>query len=403
MTPYQPTPASTTGARKPRDLRLDLARGLTMLIILVAHIPANAWAEFIPARMGFSSGAEAFVLCSGLASGLAFGGVYSRKGWGAGTSRIARRVGQLWLIQMLAFAGFAALLLSLDRLSDSTELEQRYALSALIAAPAEMVAALATLRYVPIYFDILPLYIVLLAATPLVVLLAKNSPRLLLGIMSAFWLMAQTGQFNLPANPLTGAGWYFNPLAWQFLFFAGFGMTAGWFPVPRRTPFRMALALVIVIGSVPLTFWPFHDAFPMLGDAYTAIYPADAITRLHPLRLIHVLALAWLFAKLLEGQGEMLSRPVVAPLIAVGQQALPTFIAGVFLSALGGVALDHIGRGDMSVAVVNLTGMALLVLVAYVARSSKRLAAGFSSSTLQNSHLPPPLQKEPKSCPVTPI
>jgi hypothetical protein len=84
-------------ARPKRDGRLDLARGVTMLIIFVAHVPANPWADYIPARMGFSSGAEAFVLCSGLACGIAFGGTFRREGWLAGTRRVARRIGQLWL------------------------------------------------------------------------------------------------------------------------------------------------------------------------------------------------------------------------------------------------------------------------------------------------------------------
>lgn len=375
MTDAAPTNGHPGRVRKPRDPRLDLARGLTMLIIFVAHVPANAWADFIPARMGFSSGAETFVLCSGLASGLAFGGVYARKGWRDGNLRIARRVGQLWLIQVLAFAAFAALMLGLDRVLSGDALQQRYALSGLVAAPVEMLAALATLRYVPVYFDILPLYMVLLAAVPLVVMLARISPRLLFGVSFGLWLLAQTGQFNLPANPDTGASWYFNPLAWQFLFFTGFAVTAGWFPVPARTPARMALAFAIILGSVPLTFWPIHDAFPWLRDLYTAIYPANAITILHPLRLIHVLTLGWLFAVLLKDHGEALSGRLFRPLVAVGQQALSTFIAGVFLSALAGVALDLMGYGTLALALVNLSGMLALVLVAYAARAIKGRAS----------------------------
>lgn len=397
-----PVPGLASAPRKPRDLRLDLARGLTMLIIFVAHVPANAWAEYIPARMGFSSGAEAFVLCSGLASGLAFGGVYARKGWGAGNGRIAHRVVQLWMIQILAFCGFAVLLLGLDRVLGGAALEQRYALSSVIAAPAEMLAALATLRYVPIYFDILPLYILLLAATPLVVLLARVSPWLVLSLSAGLWLLAQTGFPHLPANPQTGASWYFNPLAWQLLFFGGFGVTAGWFPVPRRTPLRMALALGVVLGSVPLTFWAFHDAVPALHDLYVAIYPADAITRLHPLRLLHVLALAWLFAMLLEPHGAALAHKFFAPLVAVGQQALPTFIAGVFLSALAGVVLDLAGRGALAVTLVNLAGMACLVLVAYAARAIKRpvprAATPLPDLPASSIHIPQHRPKEPKTC-----
>ena len=47
--------------KRPRDERLDVFRGLTMLIIFVAHLPDNSWNAWIPARFGFSSGAELFV------------------------------------------------------------------------------------------------------------------------------------------------------------------------------------------------------------------------------------------------------------------------------------------------------------------------------------------------------
>jgi hypothetical protein len=357
--------------RKPRDLRLDLARGLTMLIIFVAHVPANTWADWIPARMGFSSGAEAFVLCSGLASGLAFGGAYRRQGWQAGTGRIARRIGQLWLIQILAFAAFAGLMLCIDATLGGSLYRTRYELGAIAADPLGLLGAVAILAHVPPFFDILPLYILLLGATPFVVLLARRSPATLMALSITLWLVAQAAPFNLTANAVTGGGWYFNPLAWQLLFFIGFGVTAGWVPVPCATPPRIAIAAAVLILSFALTFHGVHALIPELRGIYEAIYPADAITTLHPLRLIHVLALGWLFAMLLAPRGDVIARPAFAPLVLVGQQALPTFIAGIFLSALAGVLLDEVGRAPGLVALVNLGGMALLVGVALVARSLK--------------------------------
>src|SRR6516165_11275811 len=79
-----------------RDLRLDVFRGLAMLIIFVAHVPGNSWADYIPARFGFSSAAEMFVFCSGCASAIAFGSVFARRGWAIGTIRIAYRIWQLY-------------------------------------------------------------------------------------------------------------------------------------------------------------------------------------------------------------------------------------------------------------------------------------------------------------------
>src|SRR3954466_3049487 len=81
-------------AKRPRDPRLDVFRGVGMLIILVAHIPGNAWAVHLPARFGFSDATEIFVFCSGVASTCTFGRVFDSAGWSIRTARILHRVWQ---------------------------------------------------------------------------------------------------------------------------------------------------------------------------------------------------------------------------------------------------------------------------------------------------------------------
>ena len=53
---------------KYRDPRLDFFRGMAMFVILLAHTPGNTWTLWVPARFGFSDGADLFVFCSGMAS-----------------------------------------------------------------------------------------------------------------------------------------------------------------------------------------------------------------------------------------------------------------------------------------------------------------------------------------------
>ncbi|HRE21974.1 MAG TPA: OpgC domain-containing protein, partial [Rhabdaerophilum sp.] len=81
-----------------------------MLIIFVAHMPGNSWFNFIPARFGFSSAAELFVFCSGLASSFAFGRVFRKNGWLAGTRRILFRIWQVYW----AHIGLALVLMTLS-------------------------------------------------------------------------------------------------------------------------------------------------------------------------------------------------------------------------------------------------------------------------------------------------
>ncbi|MGB0904763.1 MAG: OpgC domain-containing protein, partial [Mangrovicoccus sp.] len=79
-----------------RDPRLDFFRGIAMFIILFAHIPGNWWTLWIPARFGWSDATEIFVFCSGMASAIAFGGAFARKGWWLGTARVAFRIWQVY-------------------------------------------------------------------------------------------------------------------------------------------------------------------------------------------------------------------------------------------------------------------------------------------------------------------
>lgn len=69
-----------------------------MFSILIAHITANPWTLWIPARFGFSDAPEMFVFCSGMASAIAFGSVFRRSGWLMGALQIAHRIWQLYWV-----------------------------------------------------------------------------------------------------------------------------------------------------------------------------------------------------------------------------------------------------------------------------------------------------------------
>ena len=79
-----------------RDPRLDFFRGIAMFIILIAHVPNDWLALWIPARFGFSDATETFVFCSGMASAIAFGRVFRTRGLAMGTARVGFRVWQVY-------------------------------------------------------------------------------------------------------------------------------------------------------------------------------------------------------------------------------------------------------------------------------------------------------------------
>ena len=125
------------------------------------------------------------------------------------------------------------------------------------------------------------------------------------------------------------------------------------------------------ILSVPFNFWAFTDAFPVLVDLQVAAFPLNTWTNVHPVRIIHFLALAYLTLSLLERARWLLDTQAAKVLVLVGTQSLPAFLACTALAWIAGIALDMAGRDMATVALVNVAGLAGVVAAAWVARLFK--------------------------------
>lgn len=364
MSTARPTP-------RVRDPRLDFFRGLAMFIIVIAHTPGNPWARWIPARFGFSDATEIFVFCSGMASAIAFGATFARRGFWIGTARVLFRSWQVYWAHIGTFFVIAALMVWLNSFEG---LERNYVsqlnLIPFFRDPAANLVGLMTLTYVPNYFDILPMYLVILMMMPLMIGLAHIHPALAGLTAITIWLAAFNGLLSLPAEPWSERTWFFNPFGWQLLFFTGFAFMAGWLRPPPVHAALIALALVVVLVILPLAHFRFLNAVPDLRATEIALRPYKAKTELGPLRILHFLALAYLAWVAVGPMGARLSAGVwwprvVAVIRKVGQQSLAIFVSGLVLSRLLGVALDHFGRETLPVALVNLVGIATVIGLAY--------------------------------------
>ena len=150
----QSAPTANMTLATMRDPRLDFYRGIAMFIILIAHTPGNFWALWIPARFGFSDATEIFVFCSGMASAIAFGKAFEKRGWFLGTARVAYRVWQVYWAHIAVFFVIALLMVVLN----ATELFKKDYIGSLNLWPffkdtAPNLIGLMTLTYVPNYFD----------------------------------------------------------------------------------------------------------------------------------------------------------------------------------------------------------------------------------------------------------
>ena len=333
------TPSTTPRSAPPkgRDLRLDLFRGCAMIIILVAHIPFNRLSNYIPARYGWSDAADIFVFCSGFASALAFGQVFVQRGWAMGTARVAYRIWQVYWAHLGLFFVVAASMAALDLSGIFVRygsFEKSYVeavnLVMFFDAPMAGLVGLTTLTYVPNYFDILPMYLVILAMLPAMMALARVHPALAMGASVALWAVAQTNVLALPAEPWSDRPWFFNPFGWQILFFTGFAFGRGWLPAPPVSRVLIAVAVAYLLVSIPFGRWQIWTQVDWIRDWRDANAVLFSKTNVGILRYLHFIALAYLAVILVGPRGvrlqptgtgplPVLARAVIAQVVKIGQ------------------------------------------------------------------------------------
>lgn len=354
--------------KRPRDLRLDFFRGIGMLIILLAHIPDDGWALWIPARFGFSDATEMFVFQSGMASAIAFGSTYDRQGATALIARVGHRIWQIFWAHIAVFVVVVVIMVLAGTRYDGVTYVESLNLVPFMKDPGGLLVGLLTLTYVPNYFDILPMYIVILALMPLMIFASNVHRYLPLALMVALWSATQFGLTRLPAEPWSDRPWFFDPFGWQLLFYSGFFLMRGTLPSPGYDRRLMVLAVAIVIVTVPFAWVHFHAVHPFFQRAAEQIAPLTDKTDFGLLRFIHFLALCYIAVHLVGEKGARLRGRVVRVLTVVGQQSLAVFITGIVIAQPIGIALDHAGRTTSAEVIGNLFGFATLIAAAYLVR-----------------------------------
>jgi hypothetical protein len=390
--------ASATAAKaaKPattRDPRLDFFRGIAMFIILIAHTPGNFLTSWIPARWGFSDATEIFVFCSGMASAIAFGRAYDVVGWRLGTARVGFRVWQVYWAHVGLFFATLALVVFLTDLDITTRNYWGQLNLWMIFVESEkwtnpdILLSFMTLRWVPNYFDILPMYMVVLAMMPLLMALARVHLGLVAATVIGMWLMAQTAltsalglpDIGFPAEPWTDRQWFFNPFGWQLIFFTGFAFMRGWLPKPPVHPILIGLALIIVLANIPLSNIGVRElGFDWAREWRIENRPWITKSDFGILRYVQFLSLAYLCWVAVGDKGGRIQasgtgilatiwRPCLAIIMKVGQQSLAVFLVSMFTARIMGFAMDMLGRDTLTSLAVNLAGATVLVCTAYTA------------------------------------
>jgi len=277
-----------------RDVRLDLFRGLANWAIFLDHIPHEVLSWITVKNYGFSDAADLFVFISGYTAALVFGRVMIERGYAAATSRLAKRALTLYAAHIIVVVIYIAVIACVSlEFHDPDDLNQ-FNVAVFMNMPfREFIQALA-LRYKPVNLDVLPLYILLLGAFAPALWLMVRKPNWTLAGSLFLYVAARRFGWNLPASP--SGRWYFNPFAWQLLFFLGAWIALGGSRaiqsiIRTRAAFWLAIAYIIFAFVVTIAI-----RAPDLGSLipHWTLEPFDPNdkTNLAPYRVMHLIALA---------------------------------------------------------------------------------------------------------------
>jgi hypothetical protein len=351
-----------------RDLRLDLFRGMGLWMIFLDHIPHDIVAWLTLRNYGFSDAAEFFAFISGYLLGYIYGPIVSGGNFLAATKRLVMRAWQMYVAHILLFLIFTAQIARTARKFDNPMYENEFNVYNFLQHPDVLIGQALTLRYKPVNLDVLPLYIALVLASPLMLWCLVRRPNWTLLGSAVLYVAARWFDWNFASYP-PGTTWYFNPFAWQLLFvFAAWCGVGGLAQLQALIRSRAALILSLawlLFALVIVMTWhiPFLEAL-VPKWMIKAIYPIDK-TDLDMLRLTHFLALALVVTRYMPRKWTVLNSKWLRPLILCGQHSLAIFCLGVFLSFGAHWILVQYTRGVWEQLAVSAAGILMMVVAAW--------------------------------------
>jgi hypothetical protein len=363
--------------RKPNEI--DFWRGFALVTIFVNHVPGLWFERFTFRNVSLSDSAELFVLLAGWSLRL----LVDSQSANLTNWRLALRLGgravTIYAAQILITMLALALIAAASILFDAPVVLDWHNAGPVFVNPVETHVGLVLLTHQLGYFNILPLYVVLMSGAPLIGLVYRAAPRALLPLSLAVYFAAVVSGVNFHTWPTEGR-WFLNPLAWQLIFVLGFELggrdgVAGW-AGRHRVALRFAAAPVVLAGAAAaLTHWspdPIDVPDPKL------LFMFDK-TFLSPARVLHCLALVATFAGLYHGLARILPR-IAGYLAMLGRNSLNVFCVGSVLSLMGQLARFLFG-GSLGVdSLVLLFGLSIMGFTAWVSEWRARSHAPSSSA-----------------------
>ena len=330
----------TLRLEKGRDARVDVLRGLALMIIFINHMPGNVVSAYMPHSFGFSDAADIFVLLAGVSAALAYGGLVEQGRLAVAALKLGGRLWTLYIAHIAVFIIVCGVVATAVTQTQNPLYIEAVNIQPFFRDTVEALIGALTLTYQPSYLNILPLYIVLLTLFPAIYGAVRISPLLTLIASLTIWQVALAFELSLPNG--SEGGWFFNPLAWQVLFTLGVVIGRGALlgvGLPRLRWLDAAALAFLVFAAVAKTASGNPTGIAVLNDWFDSVQLGSDKTNLAWTRLMHIGALAWLAIRWLPA-GASMGKPLLGRALAcAGQNSLHVFCVGIVLSIIGQIVL----------------------------------------------------------------
>lgn len=359
-----------------RRWELDLLRGFMLVMMFTTHLPTR-FSDKFGQPFGYVSAAEGFVMLSAFMAGLIYTGRAQKAGIPAMQKAFFRRVATVYAchatLLLFLFSAIALLGLKLDQPA-LTNLIAFYLSDPWAALPGALL-----LIYNPPLLDILPLYILLLFASPFVLAHAMRHGWTGVFVVSvALWACGQFPLSQVMYEALAhhtglrvpyGETGSFETLSWQFLWLFGLWMGAATAQgrLDHRKPFpQPVLAAAVLVVLVCLLWRHMAGQIPVPGQAESLINQLFDKWKLGPLRMLNLFALLVVIMHFGPRLSERLPR--IGFLEKLGSASLPVFCMHlvVVLVALSVAGEYQPGRPLLLDMLLMAAGLAALYATALV-------------------------------------
>lgn len=339
---------------------IDFWRGFALVTIFINHIPGNTFERYTFSQYGISDAAELFVFLAGWSIGIATRGRDGKpEAAGKSVVRLLARTVEVYRAQLTVMLLALALIAGAALLLDNPLILEWHNAGGFFADPIQSVCGMALMTYQLGFFNILPLYVLLIGIAPIFVLVGRVSLIAALALSGGIYLASLVFEWNVPSWPGEG-DWFFDPFCWQVLLVLGF-VLQGWSlrsDTLRRWSRRLVpVGFAIVTVGVVLAVTEIRPD-PLMVPEPRLLFTFEK-TYLTPARLLHFLGVLLAFAPLYA---------LIAPRIGVvgrylsqlGRNSLAVFSMGSILSLFGQLVRFQTGGGvlvDMLVAGSGLVGL----------------------------------------------